>query len=65
MSTIRAPQLLSVAEAAERLSCSRGHVLNLVSRKKLRGVEIGIGRAKTRIYESDLEAFIAEQTRTA
>ncbi|KQY59374.1 hypothetical protein ASD11_07335 [Aeromicrobium sp. Root495] len=63
MTEPRAPQLLSVAEAAERLSCSRGHVLNLVARGDLRGVEIGIGRAKTRVYERDLAAFIAARTR--
>jgi excisionase family DNA binding protein len=65
MAATKKTQLLSVAEAAERLSCSRGHVLNLVARKELRGVEIGIGRAKTRVYEADLETFIAERTRSA
>jgi excisionase family DNA binding protein len=55
--------LLSVARVAEVLDCSRGHVINLVAKGHLRGVDIGIGRAKTRIRQSDLEAYIASKTR--
>lgn len=62
-SSVKPAPLMSVAEAAEVLSCSRGHVLNLIAKKHLRAVDIGIGRAKTRIYPADLSAYIASKTR--
>lgn len=60
-------QLLSVAKAAARLDCSRGHIYNLIAARKLRAVEIRATgtRTKTRIREEDLEAFIEAQTREA
>lgn len=53
-------QLLSVAEAARRLSCSRGHVYNLFKVGALPCVEIKAtgSRPKARVREADLEAFI-------
>jgi excisionase family DNA binding protein len=62
-----ATQLLSVTEAAARLSCSRGHIYNLIAAGGLAAVEIkALGkRPKTRVRESDLEAFIAQHTRVA
>jgi excisionase family DNA binding protein len=58
-------QLMSVTDAASVLSCSRGHVINLVAKGHLRAVDIGIGRSKTRIYPEDLNAYIASKTRRA
>ena len=64
--TAKRSQLLSVTEAAQRLSCSRGHVHNLIAVGALRSVELRAtgNRSKARIYEADLEAFIAARTRT-
>lgn len=61
------PRLLSVTEAAEVLGCSRGHIYDLISAGKFRAVEIKATgkRSKTRIYETDLAAFIEANTRTA
>lgn len=59
-------QLISVTEAAARLSCSRGHVYDLVAAGAFRLVDIGAGkRPKSRLYASELEAFIASKTRIA
>jgi len=63
VSSKRPTQLMSVAAAAEVLDCSRGHVINLIAKKHLRAVDIGIGRSKTRIYPEDLQAYIASHTR--
>ncbi len=65
MTTPKKTQLLSVVEVAERLSCSRGHVLNLVATGGLRAVDLRAkgSRPKTRIRESDLEAWIDSRTR--
>ena len=65
MSTVRhAPQLLSVAEVAERLSCSRNHVYALIGKGGLPAVDLRATgtKAKTRIRESDLEAWIASRS---
>ncbi|VXB34118.1 helix-turn-helix domain-containing protein [Nocardioides sp. AX2bis] len=62
------PELLTVTDAAARLSCSRGHVYNLVALGQLRAVEIAIAgakRPKTRIRAEDLTAFVEAHTRTA
>jgi len=60
-------QLLSVTKAAEVLDCSRGHVYGLIAAGKLRAVETKAkgAKSKTRVYESDLAAFIEANTRTA
>lgn len=57
-------QLLSVVEVAERLSCSRNHVYGLIATGGLRAVDLRASgaKAKTRIRESDLEAFIERRT---
>lgn len=65
--TAKRSQLISIAEAAERLDCSRGHVYNLAAAGHFRLVEIKATgpRSKTRLYEADLEDFITRQTRVA
>jgi excisionase family DNA binding protein len=57
-------QLLSVAAAAERLDVSRGHIYHLIREGHLRTVDLHATgtKAKTRIYETDLEAFIQART---
>ncbi len=61
------PRLVAISKAAEVLDCSRGHVYGLIAAGKLRAVETKAKgtRAKTRVYESDLAAFIEANTRTA
>lgn len=54
--------LYPVSEVAELWRCSREHVYDLIRRGKLRTVNLGTGRAKTRIPESALKAFTAAGT---
>lgn len=62
--TVRLSQLLSVTNVAKTLDCSRGHVYGLIAAGKLSAVEIHTsGRPKTRVYASEVEAFIARNTR--
>jgi excisionase family DNA binding protein len=56
------PQLHSVAEVANLLSCTRQHIYNLISRGQLSTVHIGMGRAKTRISETELATYIKRHT---
>lgn len=65
--TAKHTQLLSITEAAARLSCSRGHIYNLIAVGRLAAVEIKATgqRPKTRVREADLEAFIAQHSRVA
>jgi excisionase family DNA binding protein len=60
-----APALLRVAEAAERLGCSRWHIYDLIAKGQLAAVDIGIGRAQTRVREDELTAYIEARTRRA
>ncbi|WP_418063936.1 helix-turn-helix domain-containing protein [Pimelobacter simplex] len=55
---------MSVTEAARVLSCSRGHVYNLIAAGELSAVDIGIeGRSKTRVFANELEAYIQRKRR--
>lgn len=67
MASPKRTQLLSITEAAARLSCSRGHVYGLIAAGHLAAVEIKATgtRSKTRVREADLEAFIDRHTRVA
>lgn len=60
-----ATQLLSVIEVADRLRVHRSTVYDLIARGELRCVDLGHGRAKTRIRETDLLRFIDARTRAA
>lgn len=58
-------RLLSMPAAAERLGCSRSFIYRLIESGQLRSVDIrvkGNARAKTRVYASEIEAFIERQT---
>jgi excisionase family DNA binding protein len=57
-----APIIVSVAEAAKLLSCSRNHVYRLLEGNELPTVQLAIGRSMTRIRTSDIEAFINART---
>lgn len=60
-----APQLFTCAEVAARLGCSRQHVYDLIAHGAFTEVvDISGGRrAKTRIAEPVLAAYIAARTR--
>jgi excisionase family DNA binding protein len=54
--------LYPVAEVAELWRCTRKHVYALIAAGHLRTVQVGMGRAKTRIPASAVEEFIANHT---
>lgn len=54
---------LSVTTVADILSCSRGHIYDLIAAKKIRSTDIGVNRAKTRIPESEVARFLAQNSR--
>lgn len=56
-------ELLSITEVARRLDCSRDTVERIVDRGELAVVDIGNGRAKSRIRCSELEQWIDARTR--
>lgn len=53
-------RLFTVEEVAATWSCSKNLVYNLIRDRKLRAVNIGIGRAKMRVPASAIDAYIAE-----
>jgi len=58
-----AEEMYPVTELAEKWRCSVGHVYHLIARGQLRSIQIGIGRAKTRIPASAAAEFIAKQSK--
>jgi excisionase family DNA binding protein len=62
--TTTGTRLLSVTTVADRLECSRNHVYALIAKGGLHAVDLRASgkKAKTRIRESDLEAFIEART---
>jgi excisionase family DNA binding protein len=54
--------LYSVAELATLWRCSKQYIYTLISREGLKTVQLGSGRAKTRIRQSDAESFLARHT---
>lgn len=58
-------RLLPVAEVADVLGCCRKHAYNLIAAGLISTVQIGVGRAKTRVHEDELARFIASQTTKA
>jgi predicted DNA-binding transcriptional regulator AlpA len=57
-----AVRLYSVAAVAEHLGMSRVWVYAQINTGKLRTVELGSTRAKTRVRSDDLQAFIDART---
>jgi excisionase family DNA binding protein len=62
MSEFPKPLLVDIPTAARMLAVSRDHVYRLIRNRELRSVEMGNGRAKTRIRIADLEALIKART---
>jgi excisionase family DNA binding protein len=60
--TVEAVRLYSVAAVAEHLGMSRVWVYAQINGGKLRAVELGSTRAKTRVRADDLQAFIDSRT---
>lgn len=61
MSLIDLDCLLTIPEVSDRLRCSKAHVYRLISANLLQTVDIGVPgskRAKTRIREQDITAYI-------
>lgn len=56
-------RLLTPEELSELWSCSKSHIYNLISRGELRIVDLGNGRAKTRIPESAAAEYVARRSR--
>lgn len=54
--------LYPVSELAKLWRCSDQHLYNLIARKELHSVQIGIGRAKTRIPASAVAEFVARRS---
>lgn len=50
--------LYPVSEVATLWRCSREHVYELIRRGRIRTVNLATGRAKTRIPESALKAYV-------
>lgn len=58
-----AEELIPVADLAERWHCSKWFIYELISRGELGSVNLGRGRAKTRVPESEAAKFIKANTR--
>lgn len=61
-------QLLTIAQAAERLGCSESHVYRLIASGALPVADIstpGSRQPKSRVPEDDLAAYVAGLVRTA
>jgi excisionase family DNA binding protein len=68
VTTTTKTQLLTMQDAAEQLDCSRSYIYRLIASGQLRSVDIkvkGNKRSKTRVYASEVEAFIASNTSTS
>ena len=59
-----AEALYPVTEVAALWRCSVDHVYDLINAGKLRTVNLGRGRAKTRVPESAMTAYVAALART-
>jgi excisionase family DNA binding protein len=54
--------LYPVSELAELWRCSDQHIYNLIARRELRSIQLGMGRAKTRIPASAAAEFVARRS---
>ncbi len=52
--------MLTVAETAERLRCSRALIYQLCERGRLPHHRLGVGRGTIRVLEGDLELFLKQ-----
>lgn len=60
--TVEAVRLYSVTAVADRLETSETYVRKQIHDGRLRAVELGSTRAKTRVRADDLQAFIDSRT---
>lgn len=58
-----AEELYPVSELAQMWRCSIDHIYDLIAGKQLRSVQLGTGRAKTRIPASAAAEFIAKRSK--
>lgn len=58
-----AEPLLTIDEVAAWMRCSRNTVYRRIAKRQIRTVDIGDGRAKTRIPESALAEYAARLSR--
>lgn len=61
-------KLLTISDAADRLSCGRTHVYDLIADGAIPAVDIsrpGAKRPKTRVSDVALDAYMKRRTRTA
>lgn len=58
-------RLFTIPDVADRLGVARSTVYDLIARGELRVVDLGHGRAKSRVREDDLAQFIDRRTHTA
>jgi excisionase family DNA binding protein len=61
-------RLLPIPAAADRLGCSENHIYRLIAAGELDAVDIaqpGARKAKTRINEANLDAYVEARTRRA
>lgn len=59
---VEAEELYPVSELARMWRCSVDHIYDLIARRELRTVQLGIGRAKTRIPASAAAEFVARRS---
>ena len=60
-----AEELVPVAELAEKWRCSKNLIYDLIASGQLRSVNLGRGRAKTRIPESAIADYLKANSRRA
>lgn len=58
-------ELLTVSEVAALWRCSENTVYRRIAKGLLRVIDIGDGRAKTRVPASALAEYVAQNSRTA
>lgn len=57
-----AEKLYPVAAVAELWHCSPDHIYHLIAQGQLAATQLSTGRAKTRIAESELAAYVKRNT---
>lgn len=46
-----------VAHLAEKWHCSKNHVYDLIAKGELRSIQLGLGKAKTRVPQSAVDEY--------
>lgn len=53
-------RLLNIRQVAEKLSCSKSHIYNLINSGHLAAVAVGAGQGGKRVYLSEVERFLRQ-----